>query len=123
LIEYVQLECIYGFGFCLNCKSGYEAEDRPVPCIADNICRYTNQQPLELSFDNRLAWELYLQAISLSGYDEQGLPLLTNLPLVLKLRRLDLDQQEGEEMLQRLIIIHNIVCNYRLERIQLEQQE
>ena len=72
---------------------------------------------------NQLAWELYIQTINLSPQDSRGLPTITMLLELIKMRELELDIDEVNEMLRKIMIIHNNVIEYYSEKLRLANRQ
>ena len=72
---------------------------------------------------NQLAWELYIQTINLSPQDSRGLPTITMLLELIKMRELELDIEEVNEILMKIMIIHNNVIEYYSEKLRLANRQ
>lgn len=74
--------------------------------------------PITLNPDERLAMEVYNYAVSLSGFDMNGLPQITNLELALQLCvKESFTEQRFEELVERIMFIHQTIYKNEADKI------
>jgi len=78
---------------------------------ADGLCKFTGEFPFEHTQETRLAWRIYKEAVSLSGYDVLGLPSIDKLEVVLAKWNLYMTRDQAASFIDIISVISSIIRN------------
>jgi hypothetical protein len=62
-----------------------------------------------------MIWNLWQDAVTLSGYDINGYPKIDQLRTVLELRGYQMKWWESSELLDKILLIQKLICKYKSE--------
>ena len=99
------------------CHNGYIRDKRKAPCFESGICNPTQEKPFELLNENKLVWNTYLEIMSISMADQNGLPTLEKIDFYLDRFDLGLDKFEMEKLIDKIIYIHSYYRSCLWEKI------
>lgn len=118
----MRLQEFEGWDYCRRCCDLYLSDDRKPPCAErdDGFCTHgtaAGAEPIQIHHDDRLAWNVYVDTVTLSGADAHGLPRVDMLPDIIRWLTLDLNAQELYMLTERIKNIHSIVMTHRISKL------